>query len=53
MGEDDIRGIHSQRVTAWFQDHIEGVKPPLEFSRIVGGPSSGYRLVVMACLARC
>ena len=40
MGEDDIRGIHSQRVTAWFQDHIEGVKPPLEFSRIVGGHSN-------------
>ena len=40
MGEDDVRGIHSQRVTAWFQDHIEGVEPPLEFSRIVGGHSN-------------
>jgi aminoglycoside phosphotransferase (APT) family kinase protein len=40
MSEDEVRGIDSERVSDWFRDHIDGAKPPLEFSIIVGGHSN-------------
>jgi len=33
-------GVDLQNVTKWFQDHVEGVKPPLEFNLIAGGRSN-------------
>jgi aminoglycoside phosphotransferase (APT) family kinase protein len=40
MGDGDPKGIHAERVTEWFQDHIADVKPPLSFELIVGGRSN-------------
>ena len=40
MRGENVRGIHAERVTAWFRDHIDGAKPPLDFSIIVGGHSN-------------
>ena len=35
-----IEGIDVENVTKWFEDHVEGVKPPLEFNLIAGGRSN-------------
>ena len=35
-----IEGIDVGNVTKWFEDHVEGVKPPLEFHLIAGGRSN-------------
>jgi aminoglycoside phosphotransferase (APT) family kinase protein len=35
-----VEGIQADRVTRWFQDHVDGVVPPLEFSLIAGGHSN-------------
>jgi aminoglycoside phosphotransferase (APT) family kinase protein len=32
-------GIHAAPVTAWFEEHIDGVVPPLRFERVAGGHS--------------
>jgi aminoglycoside phosphotransferase (APT) family kinase protein len=37
---DPTEGIDVQNVTKWFEDHVEGVKPPLEFNLIAGGRSN-------------
>ncbi|HET6964629.1 MAG TPA: phosphotransferase family protein [Acidimicrobiales bacterium] len=34
------RGIDAARVTAWFEEHVEGVEPPLQFSLVAGGRSN-------------
>ncbi len=36
----EIEGIHSDRVTKWFEENIAGVQPPLSFARIPGGHSN-------------
>jgi len=36
----DIEGIHADRVTAWFEQHVEGVETPLAFALIAGGHSN-------------
>ncbi len=33
-------GIHSERVTAWLEEHVEGIQPPLKFDLIAGGHSN-------------
>ena len=33
-------GVHAERVTAWMEAHVEGLRPPLEFSLIAGGHSN-------------
>jgi aminoglycoside phosphotransferase (APT) family kinase protein len=35
-----IEGIDVQNVTKWFEDHVDGVKPPLKFDPIAGGRSN-------------
>jgi len=40
MGDGDPKGIHAERVTRWFLDHVADVKPPLRFELIVGGRSN-------------
>ena len=40
QGTEAPRGIDAPRVTAWFQDHVKGVEPPLEFSLVAGGRSN-------------
>jgi aminoglycoside phosphotransferase (APT) family kinase protein len=35
-----IEGIDVENVTKWFEDHVGGVKPPLEFNLIAGGRSN-------------
>lgn len=35
-----IPGIHQGRVSAWLAAHVPGVRPPLQFTRIVGGHSN-------------
>ena len=35
-----VEGIQVEGVTRWFEDHVEGVVPPLEFSLIAGGHSN-------------
>jgi aminoglycoside phosphotransferase (APT) family kinase protein len=37
---DPIEGIDVKNVTKWFEDHVEGVQPPLEFHLIAGGRSN-------------
>ena len=32
-------GIDAAPVTAWFEEHIDGVEPPLHFDRVAGGHS--------------
>lgn len=39
-GNDAPTGIDHDKVTAWFEDHIEAVRPPLRFERIAGGASN-------------
>ena len=36
----EIRGINVEAVTRWFESHIQGAKPPLEFTLIAGGHSN-------------
>ncbi len=45
---DDVVGIHAEKVTAWFEAEIAGVKPPLAFAPITGGHSNLTYLVVDA-----
>lgn len=35
-----IEGIQTENVTAWFEQHVEGIQPPLEFELIAGGHSN-------------
>jgi aminoglycoside phosphotransferase (APT) family kinase protein len=35
-----IKGIHPEHLNAWFAEHVEGAKPPLEFELITGGHSN-------------
>jgi aminoglycoside phosphotransferase (APT) family kinase protein len=35
-----IEGIDASRVTAWFEQHVDGVRPPLRFELISGGRSN-------------
>jgi aminoglycoside phosphotransferase (APT) family kinase protein len=35
-----IEGIDVEHVTQWFEDHVEGVQPPLGFELIAGGRSN-------------
>ena len=37
---DPIEGIDPERVTKWFEDHVEGVRPPLGFELVTGGRSN-------------
>ena len=39
-GRDEPTGIEPEAVTAWFREHVEGVRPPLRFDRITGGRSN-------------
>jgi len=36
----DIEGIHADRVTAWFAQHVKGAEAPLTFALIAGGHSN-------------
>ena len=40
MSEGEVKGVHVERVTAWFEKNVAGVKPPLEVSPIKGGHSN-------------
>lgn len=40
QGTDAPRGIEATRVTAWFEEHVEGVEPPLRFDLVAGGRSN-------------
>lgn len=35
-----VEGVQVEQVTRWFEDHVDGVVPPLEFSLIAGGHSN-------------
>jgi aminoglycoside phosphotransferase (APT) family kinase protein len=37
---DEVQGIDAKRVTAWFEDHVDDIEPPLSFSLIAGGHSN-------------
>jgi aminoglycoside phosphotransferase (APT) family kinase protein len=37
---EDVEGIAAGPVTAWFEDHVPGVVPPLAFELIAGGRSN-------------
>ena len=42
---EDPKGIDVERVTGWMSDNIEGITPPLRFTRIKGGHSNlTYRI---------
>jgi aminoglycoside phosphotransferase (APT) family kinase protein len=34
------QGIDAEKVTAWFEEHVDGVTPPLSFELIAGGRSN-------------
>ena len=40
MTTDQIDGIDVANVTAWFEEHVDGVEPPLSFALIAGGHSN-------------
>lgn len=40
QGTEAPRGIDPGPVTNWFQDHVEGVEPPLQFTLVAGGRSN-------------
>jgi aminoglycoside phosphotransferase (APT) family kinase protein len=40
QGTDAPRGIDAPKVTAWFEEHVSGVKPPLHFALVAGGRSN-------------
>ena len=44
----DVQGIDIDAVTAWYQDHVDGVTPPLDFHLIAGGHSNLTYLVTDA-----
>jgi aminoglycoside phosphotransferase (APT) family kinase protein len=44
----DVRGIDSERVTAWFAANVDGMKAPLQFELIAGGRSNLTFLVTDA-----
>ena len=35
-----MEGIHEERVTAWFEEHVPDIKPPLTVGLISGGKSN-------------
>ena len=46
MSEGEVKGIHAERVSAWFEANVAGVKPPFSFSPIKGGHSNlTYKVV--------
>ena len=46
MSEGEVKGIHAEQVSAWFEANLAGVKPPLSFSPIKGGHSNlTYKVV--------
>ncbi len=44
----DVQGIDRESVTAWYQEHVPGTTPPLEFDLIAGGHSNLTFLVTDA-----
>lgn len=38
--QDGVEGIDAGKVTAWFEQHIDGATPPLSFELIAGGRSN-------------
>lgn len=36
----DVKGIQGERVTAWYEAHVPGTRPPLRFELIAGGHSN-------------
>ncbi len=38
--EEATRGIDRASVEAWFEEHVDGARPPLEFEQIAGGRSN-------------
>jgi aminoglycoside phosphotransferase (APT) family kinase protein len=40
MSEQEIEGISVPNVTAWFEQNIQGVTPPLQFELVAGGRSN-------------
>ena len=40
QGTEAPRGIDAPRVTAWFEEHVKGVEPPLRFDLVAGGRSN-------------
>ncbi len=40
MSEAAVQGVDVEPVTAWFEQHVEGVVPPLDFDLIAGGHSN-------------
>jgi aminoglycoside phosphotransferase (APT) family kinase protein len=36
----EVRGVDVGRVTSWFEEHVDGVEPPLAFDLIAGGHSN-------------
>jgi aminoglycoside phosphotransferase (APT) family kinase protein len=46
VGETNVDGINVEPVTAWLQEHVPGLEPPLTFSLIAGGHSNlTYRFI--------
>jgi aminoglycoside phosphotransferase (APT) family kinase protein len=45
-------GVHAERVTAWMTEHVQEVRPPLDFSLIAGGHSNLTYAVTDATGAR-
>jgi len=43
---EDVQGIDAAAVTAWYEQHVPGARPPLAFSLITGGHSNlTYKVV--------
>ena len=40
QGIETPRGIDAPRVTGWFEEHVPGVAPPLDFTLVAGGRSN-------------
>ncbi|MGH9135905.1 MAG: phosphotransferase family protein [Acidimicrobiales bacterium] len=36
----EVKGIDVERVTTWFEEQVDGARPPLEFTLIAGGHSN-------------
>ena len=44
-----VEGIDAPRVTEWFEQNVEGTKPPLDFLLVAGGRSNlTYRVTDVA-----
>lgn len=37
---ENVKGVDGPKVTAWFEEHVEGARGPLEFTLIAGGHSN-------------